>query len=119
MKIIAGEYKGKELVPMFEKIFVQINSLKQIEIQDQIVKYEIIDEQKQKSLRSALVRGAIGSLLGPVGLLGGVLTAKNIENKIVYLTLKGDKRIIVKCGLASEYHKLLKIIAKLEMKEDE
>lgn len=119
MKIIAGEYEGKTLVPVLGKIVVQIGFLKQIEIQDKIVKYEIIDEQKQKSLGSALIRGAVGSLLGPVGLLAGVLTTGNIENKIVDLTLEDGKHIIVETKLPSEYHKLLKIMLKYIAKRND
>lgn len=119
MKIIAGEYEGKELIPIFGKVLIGKGFSKQIEIQDQIVKYEIIDEQKQKSLKSVLVRGAIGSLLGPVGLLAGVLTAKNNESKIIDITLEGNKHLIVECVLPSEYHKLLKIMLKYITKRNE
>jgi hypothetical protein len=120
MKIIAGEYEGKALVPLFGKLLINTGFLKQIEIQDQIVKYEIIDEQKQKSLRSALVRGAIGgSLFGPIGTLAGALTAKDDETRIVDLTLENGKHILVECGDASEYNKFLKIILKYITKRND
>lgn len=119
MKIIAGEYEGKALVPLFGKLLINTGFLKQIEIQDQIVKYEIIDEQKQKSLRSALVRGAIGSLFGPIGALAGALTAKDDETRIVDLTLENGKHILVECGVASEYNKFLKIILKYIAKRND
>ena len=54
MKIIAGEYEGKRAIAAWGKISIQVSLFKFIRIQDQIVKYEIIDEQKQKSLKSAI-----------------------------------------------------------------
>ena len=42
MKIIAGEYEGKALVPLFGKLLINTGFLKQIEIQDQIVKLSLI-----------------------------------------------------------------------------
>lgn len=119
MKIIAGEYEGKRAIAAWGKISIQVSFFKFVDIQDQIIKYEIIDEQKQKSLRSALVRGTIGSLLGPIGLLAGVLTAKTIDHTIVDLTLENGKHIIVEMEEADEYHNLLKVLLKVKTKRNE
>lgn len=119
MKIIAGEYEGKRAIAAWGKISIQVSLFKFIRIQDQIVKYEIIDEQKQKSLRSAIVRGMVGSLLGPIGALAGVLTAKTIDHTIVDLTLENGKHIIVEMEGADEYHNLIKVLLKVKTKRNE
>jgi len=77
-KIIAGKFVGGEIFLIKEKIIVWIDT-KQIELtQEEVESVKILTEEDKKNLSRAAGLGIAGSiLLGPVGLVAGVLASGN------------------------------------------
>ena len=76
--VIAGEYKGSSISVGFSSIKF-CKGFKRIKLdKSNVESYELITEEHRKSAASGIGRGLVGgALLGPVGMLGGALSAKN------------------------------------------
>lgn len=95
-KVIKGDFEGYSVVSTLGIItFTQFFSTKLILKKEIISSYEIIDEEKQKSLSSALGRAAVrGILLGPLGLLAGV-TAKSKGTYLIAIEFVDGKKSLI------------------------
>ena len=61
-----------------------------------VVNHEIITEESVKSASSGVARGIVGGvLLGPVGMLGGALSAKNITTRHVAIEWRDGERSLL------------------------
>lgn len=95
--VIAGDYKDKGLVYSGNKLALVTGFFKKIIInKDTLESYEVITEEHVKSATSGAARGLVGgALLGPVGMLAGVMSAKNKKTYHVVLEFKDGKRSLV------------------------
>ena len=59
---------------------------------DNVEAYEVVTEEHAKSDASGITRGLVGgALLGPVGLIAGAITAKNVGLYLVVIKFKDGK----------------------------
>ncbi len=96
-QVIAGDYAGRQVLCSGNRIVFDRMLQPPIVVDDTTVsRYEVIDEEKSKSLASAFGRGLVGNaLFGSVGLAAGVVSAKNSAVVIVSIEFKnGDKSLI-------------------------
>lgn len=109
--IIAGDYKGKTLVYGANKVLLVLGFFNKIDInKDTIESYEVITEEHVKSATSGAARGLVGgALLGPVGMLAGVISAKNKKTYHVVLEFKDGKRSLVEID-NKVYMELMKVM---------
>ena len=95
-KVIAGEYKDRNLCYTAGKLMIAVSFTKRVQInKDTVESYEVVTEDIRKSAASGVGRGIVGSaLLGPVGLLAG-LSAKNKGRYQIVIQFKdGCKSLI-------------------------
>lgn len=87
-KVIAGEFEGTNLLQFGEWKIYAIRK-------DNVDHWELIDQSSEKSMSSALMRGAVGgALLGPIG-LAAAITAKNKNSYLVAVYYKdGEKSLL-------------------------
>ena len=87
-KVIAGKYEGSSLVLLGEWAWANIGK-------EYVDHWELLDQSSEKSMSSALMRGAAGAaLLGPIGLAAAV-TAKNKNTYLVAVYYKtGEKSLL-------------------------
>lgn len=92
-KVIAGDNMGKMISQGFG--IVQIgNGVRNETIN--ISSYEVITEDKAKSAASGIGRGLVGgALLGPVGAIAGIASAKNKGIYTVAIEYDGGKKSLV------------------------
>lgn len=100
--VLEGDYKGKALIIKNgfkgDKLFLgPISLFKNLEInRDNLEAYEVITEEISKSAASGVARGLVGgTLLGPVGLLAGALSAKNKGTYNIILKFKDGKKSLI------------------------
>ena len=95
--IIAGDYKDKGLVYNGKQLALVTGFFKKIILdKNTLESYEVITEEHVKSATSGVARGLVGNaLLGPVGMLAGVISAKNKKTYHVVLEFKDGKRSLV------------------------
>ena len=94
--VLEGDYKGKGIIFQKGSLIIVVNFFKSYPINKTTVdSYEVIDESAQKSVGSAVARGAVGSLLlGPIGLAAAV-TAKKKGVYMVAIQFKDGKRSLI------------------------
>ncbi len=95
--VIAGDYAGRKVLCSKNKIIFDRAFETPIVVDDTTVdKYEVIDQESTKDLGSAFGRGLIGNaLFGSVGMMAGVISAKNKTAIIISIDFKnGDKSLI-------------------------
>lgn len=109
--IIAGDYKGKALACGPNKVILSLGFFKNININKETLEsYELITEEHVKSATSGATRGLVGgALLGPVGMLAGVISAKNKKTYHVVLEFKDGKRSLAEIN-NKLYTELMKIM---------
>lgn len=96
-EVIAGDYAGRKVRCTRNRIIFDRAFDTPIEVDDTTVsRYEVIDQESTKDLTSAFGRGLVGNaLFGPVGMMAGVISAKNSTSIIVSIEFKnGDKSLI-------------------------
>lgn len=95
-KVLAGDYEGYKVVKTIGSIYFQ-NIVDMVPLDKTTVEdYEVITEEHRKSAKSGVVRGAIGaSLLGPVGLLAGGISAKKKGTYQLTIQFKSGERSLV------------------------
>lgn len=78
-KVIAGDYQGKQVLCSLGFASISLGLIKSIDLNNKNVKsYELITDEHRKSAASGVARGIVGgTLLGPVGMLAGGMSAKN------------------------------------------
>lgn len=97
-KVIDGDYKGNIVIGMMgaKDAVVSISTgmfKKPVVLSAENVEaYEVVTSEHTKSAASGVVRGLVGgALLGPVGLIAGAITAKNIGVHLVVIKFKDGK----------------------------
>ncbi len=77
-RVAAGEYSGWAVNLGFGGVTLN-RGFKKIKLnKDTVESYEVITDEHRKSAASGVGRGIIGgALLGPVGMIGGALSAKS------------------------------------------
>ncbi len=110
-KILAGDYTGKPIMFTAGKLIIGVKLFKNMELnKDTVESYEIITDDIRKSAASGIARGAVGGvLLGPVGLLGGALSAKNKGTYQIALQFKDGKRSLIEVD-DKFYKELIKVL---------
>lgn len=95
-KVMAGDYKGKDVSVTFGNVFLVTGFLKTMQLNSETVEeYEVMNESHRKSAASAVGRGLVGGfLLGPVGMLAG-LSAKSKGVHIVAVQFKDSKKSLI------------------------
>lgn len=78
-KVIAGDYNNKNVFMQLGFVFIQTGITHSIKIdKTTVTDYEVIDDKQSKSVASGVARGIIGgAMLGGVGALAGVASAKS------------------------------------------
>ena len=97
--VINGDYKNRKVELGVNRAFIRDGNFgfgKKIYINsDTVENYEVMNEQHQKSVSSAVSRAAVGGLLlGPAGLLAGV-SAKTKGAYMVAVQFKDGKRSLL------------------------
>lgn len=107
-KVIAGDYEGKSVSEYSKQIVIKDFTGILKPINDATIEgYEIITEDIRKSGSSAILRGALGSMVfGPAGLLAGV-SAKNKGIYNIAIQFKDGKKSLIEID-----DKLYKILIK-------
>ena len=96
-KVIAGDYVGKDVMCTFGTVTISTSFTKGIGLsKENIEAYEVITDEHRKSAKSGAVRGLVGAtLLGPVGLVAGGLSAKSKGLYQVALQFRDGKRSLI------------------------
>jgi hypothetical protein len=72
-KVIEGDYKNSQVFAMFDDLKILVGFKSIYLNKDTVEEYEVIDQEKNKSAGSTILKAGVGSLfLGPIGLLAGV-----------------------------------------------
>ena len=106
--VIAGEYINEPIAIFSKKVKICTGFFgKGIFLDKETVEaYELITDDHRKSASSGIVRGIVGgALLGPVGLIGGALSAKNKGIYQVAIQFKDGKRSLIE--IDDKLYKLL------------
>ena len=98
-KVIAGDYENKNVIGKagMKHPVITLGFVNSIPINKETVdSYELITNEHTKSAASGITRGLVGgALLGPVGLLTGIATAKNKGIYQVAIQFKDGKRSLI------------------------
>lgn len=96
-RVIAGDYEGKAVATTVQEVYLILGLMKTYYInKDNVETYELITDEHKKSAASGVARGLVGgTLLGPVGLLVGGLTAKNKGIYQIAIQFKDGKKSLI------------------------
>ena len=96
-EVLAGKYKGCSVNLLTGGgAYISVNPLPVNIDKSTVSAYEVVTEDKVKSGSSVLIRGAIGSsLLGPVGLLAGGLSARNKSIITIVILWKDNSQSLI------------------------
>jgi hypothetical protein len=110
-KVIAGDYAENPVMFAAGKIFIAYKLFKNLYLdKSNVESYEVITDDIRKSAASGIARGAVGGiLLGPVGMLGGALSAKNKGTYQIALQFKDGKRSLIEVD-GKIYKELIKLL---------
>lgn len=99
-RVLAGDYEKKLIGCAGGKVFIVLSMMKRIHLDNSTIEhYEIVDEEKHKSVISAVGRGLVGSLIiGLPGLLAG-LSAKSKGQTIIAIQFKDGKKSLINLDL--------------------
>lgn len=94
--VMAGDYKGAGIACGFEGVII-CKGFKRIKLnKSTVLSYELITNEHRKSAASGIGRGLIGgALLGPVGMIGGAVSAKNKSTYQISIQFKDGKRSLI------------------------
>lgn len=98
--VIAGDYEKHGVYPygfIGDKVRLSTGRNEFIFLnKDTVETYEVITDEHRKSAASGIGRGIVGgALLGPVGLIGGALSAKNKGTYQVAIQFKDGKKSLL------------------------
>lgn len=107
MKVLAGDWReGCEAKIMFKQIVFQNSLLGESVFLNQIEQFDIITENNHASIPAKLGWGAAGAVvLGPIGLLAGVLGGGNKRERIMSIKFKDGRKVLLR-GDAKDAEKL-------------
>ena len=96
-KVIAGEYQGRGIIAVGNTVKIVTGFAKSITLNKDVVdSYELATDEHRKSASSGISKGLVGGfLLGPVGALGGVLSAKSIGIYQIAIQFKDGKKSLI------------------------
>jgi hypothetical protein len=96
-KVIAGDYARRPIKSIFGTVQISTLDFKpRIIDKNSVENYELVTDEHRKSAKSGVARGLIGgTLLGPVGMLAGGLSAKNKGIYTVAIQFKDGKRSLI------------------------
>ena len=92
--VIAGDYKGREVKTTWGGVaYINAKGGERILIDSSTVKsYEVLEIDDKKSFSSGVARGLVGgAVLGSVGVLAGVNSAKSLQNAKIKIQFKNGK----------------------------
>ncbi len=94
--VIAGNYQGCSVTVSCGVAAIITRAGKREQIDNfSVESYEIINNEQHKSAVSGITRGLVGGMLGPVGAVAGVMSAKNKGTYQIAIKFKnGDKSLI-------------------------
>jgi hypothetical protein len=94
-KVIEGDYKNSPVFAMFGGLEISVG-FKSLKLnKDTVEEYEVIDQEKNKSAGSTILKAGIGNLLlGPIGLLAGV-AGKQKGIYLIAIAFKDGKRSLL------------------------
>lgn len=106
--VIAGDYKNAG-INVGAKHLVICHGFKRMKLKkDMVESYELITDEHRKSAASGIGKGLVGgALLGPIGMLGGALSAKDKGKYQVAIQFKDGKRSLLELDNAG-YNLLIK-----------
>ncbi|TCL91850.1 hypothetical protein C8J38_105153 [Rhizobium sp. PP-WC-2G-219] len=118
IKVMAGDW-GPGTVCIFEPAFFgKPDRIRMARVfgpeyaADEVVSIDIVTEQNGTSILKKAGWGLIGSaVLGPVGLLAGVLGGGNRHEKIVAIEFRDGKRALLQCD-AKSYGNIMRLAFK-------
>lgn len=104
-QVLSGDYANKLIVDtghlyiddggFFKTIPVYLNK-------ETVKFYEVVNQESAKSAKSGAVRGVVGSaLLGPVGMLAGVASAKSNNTYLVAVEMRDGKKFLAQLDSAA------------------
>jgi hypothetical protein len=95
--VIARDYNGKNVVQAAGACSIAVSLFKPLLLNKNSVEtYEVITDEHRKSAAGGIGRGIVGgALLGPVGLIGGALSAKNKGTYQVAIQFKDGKKSLL------------------------
>ncbi|GAA0717288.1 hypothetical protein GCM10008905_02780 [Clostridium malenominatum] len=95
-KVIAGDFEGKNVVQSGKGVAIQTGFMKKIDLNEETVKdYEVVGDDKRTSAKSAIGRGAVGSLLlGPIGLIAAASAKKKGIYSVAIQFKDGNKSLL-------------------------
>lgn len=97
-RVISGDYLGKQVLGGgVSQAGISIGFMKQIYLNKSTVEnYEVVTDEKQKSMISGVARGVVGgALLGGVGAIVGATSAKNKGIYTIAIQFKDGKRSLI------------------------
>ena len=96
-QVIAGDYDGRAIASSGSVIVISVGVFKTVKLNKKTVEtYEVITDEHRKSAASGVVRGIVGgALLGVVGALAGVMTAKDKSVYQVAIKFKDGKHSLI------------------------
>lgn len=94
-KVIEGDYKNSPVFAMFGGLEISVG-FKSLKLnKDTVEEYEVIDQEKNKSAGSTILKAGVGSLfLGPIGLLAGV-AGKQKGIYLIAIVFKDGKKSLL------------------------
>lgn len=94
-KVIEGDYKNSPVVAMFNDLAIAVG-FKSLKLnKDTVEEYEVIDQEKNKSAGSTILKAGVGNLfLGPIGLLAGV-AGKQKGIYLIAIAFKDGKKSLL------------------------
>lgn len=94
--VLEGDYKHKAVIMQGGKAVLNVGLMKNLKLDSSTIdQIEVVDEESQKSMGSAVARGAAGALLlGPLGVVAAS-TAKAKGVHVVAVQFKDGKRSLM------------------------
>lgn len=94
--VLEGDYKHKAVIMQGGKAVLNVGLMKNLKLDSSTIdQIEVVDEESQKSMGSAVARGAAGALLlGPLGVVAAA-TAKTKGVHVVVVQFKDGKRSLL------------------------
>ena len=93
--VLEGDYKHKAVIMQGGKAVLNVGLMKNLKLDSSTIdQIEVVDEDSQKSMGSAVARGAAGALLlGPLGVAAATAKTKGVH--VVAIQFKDGKRSLL------------------------
>lgn len=94
--VVTGDYSNCYIGCADNQLYIKTGADRIILDRDTVSAYEVVTDEKGKSVSSAIIRGAVGGLLfHVVGLVGGVLLAKDDHIYKIAIDFQGGGRSLI------------------------